>query len=64
MAKVGDDSHPSVPFDRTLPAAGTTLGMNPNPVPEGEERMTWFILFEELRVPSALGASHSSIFIS
>lgn len=40
------------------------LRMNPNPVPEGEERMTWFILFEELRVPSALGASQSSIFIS
>lgn len=40
------------------------LGMNPDRVPEGEERMTWFILFEELRVPSALSASQSSIFIS
>lgn len=26
--------------------------------------MTWFILFEEHRVPRALGASQSSIFIS
>ena len=26
--------------------------------------MTWFTLFEELRVPRALGASHSSIFTS
>lgn len=64
---VGNGPHPSVPFGQTyLPAPMTfTTGYIINPSPEGgEERMTWFILFEELRVPSALGTSQSSIFIS
>lgn len=63
----GNDPHPWVPFDQTyLPATLTfTTGYIINPSPEGgEERMTWFILFKELRVPSALGTSQSSIFIS
>ena len=64
---VGNGPHPSVPFGQTyLPSPMTfTTSYIINPGPTGrEERMTWFILFEELRVPSALGTSQSSIFIS